>query len=465
MITHIEIDGFKSFHQFKMDFTPMTVVAGFNAAGKSNLFDALRLLSCVASEDKIQKAFLEQRGDLLELFTHFDDDTIAEEMSFAVEMLVPPIVVDAWGAKEVLKYTRLRYELTLHRFENNIGMTDIEVSHEKLDTIKHDSDKWIKILPKTTAAYWRPPVGKGRRQTPYIFTEADEKRVNVPQDGQAGRKRMFPLNHSTRTVLSSFDSVDFPHILAAKNEMMSWRFLQLNPDDLRQPTSKVNGDDEITETGSNLAAALYRIKQFDKYSMKEISRKLHSFIPNFVSVDVVDDTENKQYVIVLKDVDDKVYTSRVLSEGTLRILALCILEQDDKYKGLLCFEEPENGVHPSRIMSMASLLKDLSTDFQDAEKPLRQVIINTHSTVFIRKIYKSIEDPNISMSFAQMICRILQYNGEKKKLFTSRIFPISRERNRIIPFPDQEKEQESKLSAQMLLDFLDSDKGLPDNQL
>ena len=45
MITRIEISGFKSFWEFQMDFAPFTVVAGLNASGKSNLFDALRLLS------------------------------------------------------------------------------------------------------------------------------------------------------------------------------------------------------------------------------------------------------------------------------------------------------------------------------------------------------------------------------------------------------------------------------------
>ncbi len=44
MITYIKIDGFKSFKDFEMGFTPSTVVAGVNASGKSNLFDALKLL-------------------------------------------------------------------------------------------------------------------------------------------------------------------------------------------------------------------------------------------------------------------------------------------------------------------------------------------------------------------------------------------------------------------------------------
>ena len=35
MITRIEIDVFKSFRKFSMDFTPFTVIAGINASGKS----------------------------------------------------------------------------------------------------------------------------------------------------------------------------------------------------------------------------------------------------------------------------------------------------------------------------------------------------------------------------------------------------------------------------------------------
>lgn len=453
MITHIEIDGFKSFNDFKMDFTPLTVIAGVNAAGKSNLFDALRLLSTVAKTDKVQKAFFEQRGDMYELFTHFEDDVVADKMSFAVEMLVEPTVRDAWGGEEVLKYTRLRYELSLRSFVNSIGITDIEVVSERLETIKHDTDKWIKILPKENAKSWRPPVSTGRRQIPYLYTDPNTNSVVAPQDGKAGRKRVFPLNHATRTILSSFDSVDFPHILAAKNEMIGWRFLQLNPEALRQPTSKNGGEDEIGETGKNLAAVLYRIKQTDSYSLKEISRKLHAFVPTFVSVDVYDDKENKQYVITLKDNEGNEYSSRVLSEGTLRILALCILGQDEKYRGLLCFEEPENGVHPSRIKTMASLLRDLSNDFTDRELPLRQVIINTHSTVFIRHIRDSLSDPCLSLFFAKKVNRVLTYKGNKTTLSASVVYPVSKDIDPVIPFSDPEL----RLSYQLLIEFLEND--------
>lgn len=457
MITYIKIDGFKSFQNFEMDFTPLTVIAGSNAAGKSNLFDALKLLSTLADTDKIQRAFRDQRGELLELFTQYDDHSYTDEMSFVVEMLLNPTVTDTWGATEKLRYTRLRYELRLHRFTNSIGMEDVEVVYERLDTIKHKTDKWVRMLPAQTSGVWRPKVTEGRRQTPYIYTgEYNGKQtIIVPQDGSQGKKRLFPLNNTTRTVLSSMDSVDFKHILAVREEMRNWKFLQLNPEDLRLPTSKTDGEDLISASGKNLAAALYRIKQEDKYNLIEISRRLHSFLPNFVSVDVIDDVENKRYVIVLRDVDGKEYTSRVLSEGTLRVLALCVLCQDDRHSGLLCFEEPENGVHPFRIRTMVSLLKDLSTDFSDLGMPLRQIIVNTHSVIFVKEMRKWLSSPYVSINFAQMVNRIMSVKDVKKKLLVSKITPVPKEEEMqmSIPFTEQEK----RMTLQMIEDYLNTE--------
>lgn len=454
MITYIKIDGFKSFHNFEMSFTPFTVIAGSNAAGKSNLFDALQLLSALAESDKIQKAFRAQRGDLLEQFTCYDDNTRANKMSFVVDMLVNSEIKDAWGSSAKLKYTRLRYELVLRRFTNTIGMEDIVVEYESLDTIKHDTDLWLQIIPSNVSEHWRPKVITGKRQKPYMKTESHNgiNTVIVSQDGSQGNKRSYPLLNATRTILSSFDSVDFRHILAAKEEMKSWRFLQLDPEDLRTPTSKAMGDDIITPSGHNLAAALYRIKQQDSYNLKIISRKLHDFIPNFVEVKVIDDVENKQYVIVLKDVDNKEYTSRVLSEGTMRILTLCILWQDDKHNGLLCFEEPENGIHPFRIKAMAELLNDLAVDFTDQESMLRQVIVNTHSTTFIKEVKKWLSNPSLTIAFAHMVDRIITVNGAKKKVLATKITPVSKEGawQTSIPFSEQEK----KMSFQMIQEYL-----------
>ena len=77
MITYIKINGFKSFHNFEMEFTPFTVIAGANASGKSNLFDALTLISRLAETDNLKRVFNEQRGEFIELFTQYGDDNFS----------------------------------------------------------------------------------------------------------------------------------------------------------------------------------------------------------------------------------------------------------------------------------------------------------------------------------------------------------------------------------------------------
>ncbi len=457
MISYIKINGFKSFHNFEMEFTPFTVIAGANASGKSNLFDVLKLIADLAETDNIKRAFKEQRGEFMELFTQYGENEYVSEMEFCVEMLVNKKVKDAWGNEEVLKYTRLRYELKIERFTNSSGIEDIKVTYEHLTNLKHQEDRWVKQLPKSALNYWRPKVTTGKRGVPYIQTEIENGilTVNVPQDGvQGGNKRRFPLNNATRTVLSSFDTVDFPHVLAAKEEMRNWRFLELNPEELRRPTNKDQGDDIIGTDGKNLAAVLFRIKQDDEYALKEISRRLQTFLPNFIEVDVIDDKPNKQFLIKLKDKDKIEFSSRVLSEGTLRILALCVLEYDNKHTGLLCFEEPENGIHPFRIKAVAKLLKDLSVDFNDFETPLRQVIVNTHSPVLVGHINSWSDDNSVSIWYAEMRIRVSTIQDKRVSLSITTILPVIKKSNPqlYLGFSDQDK----KITLSKVKDYLET---------
>jgi hypothetical protein len=58
------------------------------------------------------------------------------------------------------------------------------------------------------------------------------------------------------------------------------------------------------------------------------------------------------------------------------------MEGDPGWNGLVCMEEPENGIHPSRIPAILRLLRAISVDLDhavDETNALRQVILNTHS--------------------------------------------------------------------------------------
>lgn len=79
--------------------------------------------------------------------------------------------------------------------------------------------------------------------------------------------------------------------------------------------------------------------------------------------------------------------ARALSDGTLRFLALCIIGIDPDLGGVICMEEPENGIHPAKVPATVDLVRRLAvdpTEWPGPENPIRQVVVNTHSPFFVR---------------------------------------------------------------------------------
>jgi hypothetical protein len=103
------------------------------------------------------------------------------------------------------------------------------------------------------------------------------------------------------------------------------------------------------------------------------------------------DRDDKRELLTLQVMDRArtTFPARSLSDGTLRFLALAVLELDPEAQGLLCLEEPENGIHPERIPAMLRLLQDIAADVFEPtgpDNPLRQVIVNTHSPAVVGQV-------------------------------------------------------------------------------
>ena len=70
MLTRVRIKGYKSFHDVEVRLSPLSVMFGPNAAGKSNLLDALQLLARLGTSRTVKEAFdAPCRGKPLESFT------------------------------------------------------------------------------------------------------------------------------------------------------------------------------------------------------------------------------------------------------------------------------------------------------------------------------------------------------------------------------------------------------------
>src|SRR5205814_9694467 len=92
MLTRLKVDGFKNLVDVDVRFGPFTCIAGANAVGKSNLFDAIRFLSAAANQPVLEAALSVRNergraGDPGRLF-HRVGDQCAPKMSFGAEMIV-----------------------------------------------------------------------------------------------------------------------------------------------------------------------------------------------------------------------------------------------------------------------------------------------------------------------------------------------------------------------------------------
>ena len=156
----------------------------------------------------------------------------------------------------------------------------------------------------------------------------------------------------------------------------------------------------------------------------------------------------------MKNNDGKVFSSRVLSEGTLRLLVLCVLLYDDKFQGLLCFEEPENGIHPYRLKAMVELLRLLATNFEEDDDLLRQVIVNTHSPVLLRwlKDNFSSNDNGVSIWFSKLISYPIDIDGARRSIRISRISPLTKS------FQLSFSEEENKMTVADAMDYLSTER-------
>ena len=399
MLTRLEIDGFKSFEGLAIDLLPFTVVLGNNAAGKSNFFDAIQLLSRLATQD-VAEAFKGMRGEPLELFRQTDKGERVKQIRLAAEVLVDPMVRDPWGSEVVLTHTRIRYEVTLERREVRPGLERIQVAHEAAIPILKKDDLWAKSLGPSKSFSAAHLKYSRASSSPWLTTEdlPEGRSFSIAQDGHQGRKRIRPASASEASVLYSVTNAEFPHLFALREEMRHWRLLQLDPALLRRPVP-ATASDTLDADGANLAAVLAQLKaetatpERPQGVLSDIAAELNDLIPGVSRLDAELHEASREYRIELTMRDGLPFTSRVISDGTLRVLALLTLLHDPRHRGLVCFEEPENGVHPARIRPLVQRLKDMVTSPGDEldvtgsatgiTAPLSQLLLNSHSPVVL----------------------------------------------------------------------------------
>lgn len=390
MLTRLKVTGFKNLADCEVRFGPFTCIAGPNGVGKSNLFDAILFLSRLA-DSTLLEAITSVRGetrsaDALRVFSQWRDGR-AHEMSFEADLLVAPEADDDLGVRTRATTTALRYAVKLRETPvAGSSLPHIALVRESLDYVKRGDAPLMAPFAHKSGP-WLKSVFVGVRKSPFISTDDATGQVKLHEDsGHQGRTRAIRAEMLQRTVLSSVNTAESPTALIVRREFQSWRMLQLEPSRLRAP-DELKARPRLGPDGSGLAATLHRLlSEGDEPAQLQRRQRLANRLAE-LNEDVTDlrvevDEKRELLTVMVRARNGVEFRARDLSDGTLRFLSLAVLEEDPSWGGLICMEEPENGVHPSRLEAMRRLVTDLAVDVGhpvDADNPLRQVILNTHS--------------------------------------------------------------------------------------
>ena len=406
MLTRLKVSGFKNLIDVDVPLGPFTCVAGANGTGKSNLFDAIQFLSALADHTLIEAAQSvrseEGRTSDVRHLLHRIGDTANKEMSLEAEMIIPEEGTDDLGQQAKATTTLLRYRVVLgYRVDDSLAsLGALELIEERLEHLKlGDWGKHLKFADHRKD--WRDSVLKGKRRVPFISTriQGGNRVIKVHQDGgDSARPQTVLSATSPRTVLSTINTAESPTALLARREMQSWKLLQLESSALRE-SDAFTTPAGLRSDGSHLPATLYRLARSQRQSnlasqekeiYAQVAAWLSELIDDVAAVRIDRDEQRELLTLEVVDQNGTIYPARALSDGVLRFLALSVLESDPKATGLICMEEPENSIHPSRIPLILGLLQNIATDVTipvGLDNPLRQVIVSTHSASVIQEIF------------------------------------------------------------------------------
>lgn len=373
MIKRIRISGYKSLHDFEVELNALSVIFGPNAAGKSNFLDALQLLSRIASSKTIKNAFdAPYRGRPIESFSFpengieglISQDAVSFSLSVDValsENVINKVNADIIGMRRGLESKTdtgkkenfiqeklLRYDLEVE-FMPKQGF--LRVKNEKICALKQDMS-----------------VKESRN----AFLEKSGSKLSLRMEGQS-HPNFYEIGLDHTILSMPLYPPHYPHVTALKREMENWQFFYFEPRERMRAANPTKEVIHIGMMGEELSAYLHTLKNKDVGRFKAIERALHSIIPAINHVETTIDTKTGEVELSVIESNLKI-PSRLLSEGTLRVLGLLSISGGEDSPPVICFEEPENGIHPRRIGMIAEYLKNVAENKS-------QIIVTTHSPI------------------------------------------------------------------------------------
>jgi predicted ATPase len=334
LIRSIELKNFLSFGdgQGPVALGNLNVVIGLNGSGKSNLLEAIDLLR--SAPEQLPKPIREGGGVLDWLWKGADGTPVAS---------LDVVVANPKGVQD------LRYCLSFTAAGQRFEMVDERIENEKPIDANHPQPY----------LYYHFNAGK-----PVLNVKGDKRslqREDVDLDLSILSQRKDPDQYPELTWLG--------RTLGRMRIYREWSFGRYTPPRMPQKTDLPN--EHLEPDGRNLGLMLNRLRRDPQAKHKLLSalRVLYAGVDDY---DV--QIEGGTVQVFLQEGRYTIPATR-LSDGTLRYLCLLAILCQPNPPPLVCIEEPELGLHPDVLPTLAELLKDAATR--------TQLIVTTHSDALV----------------------------------------------------------------------------------
>lgn len=347
MITELRLQNWKSFSDARLYIDPITIIIGTNASGKSNIFDALKLLCALASPADVADIAKDVRGGAEGIIRRGQTDCTLTA------------VMDTGKATEQLTYT---VTLGLDNLKN------ICINSERLILSNSSTKKDLTLIERKEIDENNPSTVS----------------VNLYTEGKP-RSQKFPNKSS---ILSQIEYVNCNRKIKDAAETVSGNFKNIRlsnpiPERMRDfaPLSK-----NIAEDASNLAGYLANLDAETQSRTYDAIMKYLSPLPDkdiksiraekvpLTDMAMLFCTEEWQEGIVQNQ------SARGMSDGTLRFAGIIATLVTAKSNSLVLLEELDKGVHPSRAKNLVTMLREIGRQKQ------LDIICTTHNATFVDEL-------------------------------------------------------------------------------
>jgi predicted ATPase len=379
VITRIEVLNYRCLRYVSLPLDRFRLLVGPNASGKSTLMDVLTLIRDVLTpEIQVAKAMSERsEGNPLALAWLAKPS----EVQLAVE-LAPPA-----GLLPEHPSAAFRYELAI----NVQAAADPEIAAEALFLYREgmprrDRDREQRLLFPESA---RPPEGilhldEGRiRNRQKVVSKARDGKDYYQWRVRSGDQQ--PWNQSVYLGRSRAALAYLPVDERDENDPFrkaDWvrQFLtrgivdlHLDIEALRRP-SPPSSERAPLPDGSNMAWAARDLLEQHPAVAREWLQHVGTLIPALVDVSTEVRDFDRHCVLRAHYANGAAVPSWLVSDGTLRLLALTLFAYYPHGPSVYLVEEPENGIHPAAV---DGLMGSLSSMWDD------QVLVATHSLALL----------------------------------------------------------------------------------